>query len=109
MPVLSAKLSTIARVAGCFAVAAAISLTALHLRRISQLTEHDARGAPMDAHSLTSKLAHCQAIGMAAQNDASCETVWAENRRRFFTFRPSDYPPVKQPIDQTPAAKPERR
>ena len=109
MPALFVKISTIAHGAGCLAIAAAIALTALHLRTNSQSSAQDARVAPVDADSLTSKLAHCQAIGMAAQNDASCETVWAENRRRFFTFRPSDYPPVKPRIDQPPAAKAEGR
>ena len=26
---------------------------------------------------------------MAAQDDAACEAAWAENRRRFFTYRPA--------------------
>ena len=36
------------------------------------------------------ELARCQAIGMAAKDDAACEAAWAENRRRFFTYRPAD-------------------
>jgi len=109
MPVLLVKISTIARSAGCLAIAAAIALTALHLQTINQSSAQDARVVPVDAASLTSRLAHCQAIGMAAQNDAACDAAWTENRRRFFTVRPSDYPPVKQPIDQLPAAIAEGR
>ena len=26
---------------------------------------------------------------MAAKDDAACEAAWAENRRRFFTYRPT--------------------
>ena len=26
---------------------------------------------------------------MAAKDDAACEAAWAENRRRFFTYRPA--------------------
>ena len=39
---------------------------------------------------LAPELARCQAIGMAAKDDAACEAAWAENRRRFFTYRPAD-------------------
>ena len=31
-----------------------------------------------------------QSIGIAAENDAACAAAWAVNRRRFFTYRPTD-------------------
>ncbi len=31
----------------------------------------------------------CQALGMAAANDAACQAAWAENRRRFFNDSPT--------------------
>jgi conjugative transfer region protein TrbK len=34
--------------------------------------------------SSQSAMARCQALGMAAENDAACQAAWAENRRRFF-------------------------
>ena len=34
------------------------------------------------------ELQRCQALGLAAKDDAACEAAWAENRRRFFTYQP---------------------
>ena len=34
-------------------------------------------------------MSRCQALAMAAKDDAACEAAWAENRRRFFTYRPA--------------------
>ncbi len=80
----------IGRAAAFALVAAAIIATAVHFR-------HDnaqARGAPSavshPGDPLAAELARCQSIGMAAQDDAACEVAWAENRRRFFTYRPAD-------------------
>lgn len=80
----------VGRVAGLVAVAAAIVATAVHWR-------HDDVGsrAPADAtitvpsDPLSRELARCQAIGMAAKDDAACKAAWAENRHRFFTYRAS--------------------
>jgi conjugative transfer region protein TrbK len=36
---------------------------------------------------LAPELARCQALRLAAQTDASCNAIWAENRRRFFDYR----------------------
>ena len=54
---------------------------------------------------LAPELARCQAIGMAAKDDAACEAAWAENRRRFFTYRPADSATSTPPTDPQPAAK----
>ena len=43
---------------------------------------------------------------MAAKDDAACEAAWAENRRRFFTYRPADSAASTPPTDPQPAAKP---
>jgi conjugative transfer region protein TrbK len=48
---------------------------------------------------LVAELARCQALGVAALDDASCKAAWAENRRRFFTYRPDD--------SETPATPPQ--
>jgi conjugative transfer region protein TrbK len=34
-------------------------------------------------------MARCQTLGMAAENDAACQSAWAENRRRFFNDSPA--------------------
>ena len=79
----------IGRAVGFALVAAAIIAAAVHF-------EHEARSvrphpaeasAPVDP--LASELNRCQALAMAAKDDAACEAAWAENRRRFFTYRPA--------------------
>jgi conjugative transfer region protein TrbK len=103
------KIASIARAAGYVAVAAAIVATALEFR-------HEGSGAfaPISTPSATSdplarELARCQAISMAAKDDAACTAAWAENRRRFFTYRPADDPANAASAGQRSAAKPEEK
>jgi conjugative transfer region protein TrbK len=82
----------IGRAAGYPLVAAAIVAAAVQFRH-----DDTGRPAPVSTPSsagdpLAPELARCQAIGMAAKDDAACEAVWAENRRRFFTYGPSVAP-----------------
>ena len=80
----------IGRAAGFAFVAAAIIAAAVHF-------EHDARGVaarirqmhPLQPIRSRARLSRCQALAMAAKDDAACEAAWAENRRRFFTYRPA--------------------
>jgi len=95
----------IARAAGYAAVAAAIAATVLHVR-------HNDMGAfaPLLTSSsvsdpLAPELAHCLAIGMAVQSDVTCEAVWAENRRRFFTDHSADGVTRAPTPDPKPVAK----
>jgi len=90
-------IGTASRVVGLMALAATIVATAVHFR-------HDQIGAggsvgsaatSVQSNPLARELARCQAIGMAAKDDAACEAAWAENRRRFFTYR--------QPMEASPA------
>jgi len=80
----------IGRAAGFSLVAAAIVATTLHFDR--QKAEPEPTTARLNASvdPLTVELARCQSIGIAAQNDGACAAAWAENRRRFFTYRPAD-------------------
>ena len=98
----SLEIGVIGRVAGFVAVAAAIVTTAVHWRHDDPSTRISADPTPSVPNDpLARELARCQAIGMAAKDDAACETAWAENRRRFFTYRrPSNRPPT------TPAVHP---
>ncbi|MGO8918171.1 MAG: putative entry exclusion protein TrbK-alt [Stellaceae bacterium] len=102
-------IAAIGRAAGFALVAAAIVVTGIHFR-------HEDAGQPTSlttpstaSDPLARELAHCQAIGMAAKDDAACEAAWAENRRRFFTYRPADSATSARTIDQKPAANPEDR
>ncbi|MGH7022267.1 MAG: putative entry exclusion protein TrbK-alt [Caulobacteraceae bacterium] len=43
--------------------------------------------APATADPLAPALARCQTLGTKAENDPACLAAWAQNRRRFFTYR----------------------
>jgi conjugative transfer region protein TrbK len=96
------------RAAGYLLVAAAIIATAVRFDvRKSAPTPTAANPAP-SGEPLAAELARCQSIGIAAQSDVACAQAWAENRRRFFTYRPSET--SDRPAPTTPArAKPEDR
>jgi conjugative transfer region protein TrbK len=74
-----------ARAAGLLAIGAAIVATDVHIRQHSvSPADRAAAGAAAPRDPLARELRRCQAIGMAAKDDAACEAAWAENRRRFF-------------------------
>ena len=80
----------IARAAGYAAVAAVIVAAVMHVRwHVSDSAAETSVPATAD-NPLAAELARCRSIGMAAQDDRSCEAAWAENRRRFFGGRPAD-------------------
>ena len=83
-------IAAIAHAGGFVLVAAAIVATAIHLRREGADRLTPVIGSSVSSDPLARELARCQAIGMAAQDDAACGAAWAENRRRFFTYRPAD-------------------
>jgi conjugative transfer region protein TrbK len=79
----------IGRAAGCLLVAAAIVAAAVQFH-------HQRPPHALPTSSLTSRpdplaaaMARCQMLGMAAENDAACQSAWAENRRRFFNDSPA--------------------
>jgi conjugative transfer region protein TrbK len=105
----SSRISAIARVAGYVAVAAVIGATVLTVRHSDMDTPTSARAPGTRSDPLASELARCQTIGMAAKDDAACESAWAENRHRFFTYRHADGPVSAQSSDRKPTAKSEDR
>ena len=80
----------IGRAAGFSLVAAAIVATTLHFDRQKAEPEPTTARLKPSVDPLAAELARCQSIGIAAQNDVACAAAWAENRRRFFTYRPAD-------------------
>jgi len=95
----------IGRAAGFALVAAAIVATAIHFRH-DDSPQSTPRSTPsIQSDPLARELARCQAIGMAAKDDAACETAWAENRRRFFTYRPAPSAASSPPADPRVAPK----
>jgi conjugative transfer region protein TrbK len=82
------NLPAIARAAGFVLVAIAIIAARLHFR---EAPSHEDRSAGPEAASdpLSDELKRCQVLATQANDDAACEAAWAENRRRFFTYRPA--------------------
>jgi conjugative transfer region protein TrbK len=99
------QIQAIARAAGYIAVAVAIAAAALHFRQNGAGTSTSLRTPSIESDPLAPELARCQSIGMAAKDDAACEAAWAENRRRFFTYRPAGSATSTPPTDPQPAAK----
>jgi conjugative transfer region protein TrbK len=89
--------------AACFAVvAAAIIAASIHLRHAD--TSASAPAGMAATSGRNGPLARCRAIGMAAKDDAACEAAWAENRRRFFRYRPPSDRAASAPAMDRPAA-----
>jgi conjugative transfer region protein TrbK len=93
------------RAIGFALIALAIVTVALHRRY-----EKSPAGAPPPVPSIPSdalarELTRCQAIGMAAEEDAACKAAWAENRRRFFASPPTEPASSTPTSGQQPAGK----
>jgi conjugative transfer region protein TrbK len=79
----------VARAAGCLLVAAAIIGAAVQFHRHGAPRPLPTSSAASRPDPLAAAMARCQALGMAAENDAACQAAWAENRRRFFNDSPA--------------------
>jgi conjugative transfer region protein TrbK len=79
----------IGRAAGFVLVAAAMIASAVHFAHDPRSARRQPAEVSTSADPLASEMLRCQALAMAAKDDAGCEAAWAENRRRFFTYRPS--------------------
>jgi conjugative transfer region protein TrbK len=105
----SLDLGTFSRALGLIAVALILVLAIIHVRRQGTTAWPSlvAPAAPNDA--LAQELARCQAIGIAAIDDAGCKSAWAENRRRFFILPSADAAPTLHATESNPAATPRGR
>ena len=101
------NIAMIGRAAGFVLVAGAIVATAISFHRDDARQNAPVNSPAIQSDPLARELARCQAIGMAAQNDGSCEAAWAENRRRFFTYRPAPSAASTPPATPRLAPKPE--
>ena len=103
MPTFGIGIGGIGRAAGFLIVAGMIVAATIHMRgRVASPSGPEPNTATKD-DSLSAELKRCQRIGMAAATEAACESAWAENRRRLFTY---GTPPAS---GATPAATPERK
>jgi conjugative transfer region protein TrbK len=84
------NLPAVARAVGFALVAVAIVASAIHLGRHESAPRPARMVVAPRTDPLTQEIARCEALGMAAEQDARCEAAWAENRQRFFTYRPAD-------------------
>jgi conjugative transfer region protein TrbK len=85
------SLPAVTRAVGFALVAVAIVATAIHLNRQEpspRLPRMIVVAPPTDP--LSREIIRCETLGMAAEQDAKCGAAWAENRQRFFTYRPAD-------------------
>jgi conjugative transfer region protein TrbK len=82
------NMGAVGRAAGFALVAAALAVALVRVAHEAAALRPSPRlfspQVPEDA--LARELAHCQALGMAAETDAACKAAWAETRRRFFTY-----------------------
>jgi conjugative transfer region protein TrbK len=83
------NLPAVARAAGCVLVAATIIVAAVQFHRHVSPGPLPTSSASSRPDPLAAAMARCQALGMAAENDAACQATWAENRRRFFNDSPA--------------------
>ena len=81
----------VTRAVGFALVAVALVATALHINRHepSPRLPRMVVVAPQ-TDPLIREITRCEALGMAAEQDARCGAAWAENRQRFFTYRAAD-------------------
>ena len=101
------QIRALARAAAYVVVAVALAATTLHFRQDGAGTSTPLRTPSIESDPLAPELARCQSIGMVAKDDPACEAAWAENRRRFFTYRPADSTASAPTPDPNPAAKSE--
>jgi conjugative transfer region protein TrbK len=88
MPAVS--IGAIVRSVSYAVVAAAIVAATFHFRQHDPKPRNSAGiAAAPSTNPLERELARCEALGMAAKDDAACAAAWAENRRQFFTDIPS--------------------
>jgi conjugative transfer region protein TrbK len=76
------------RALGLNALAVVIVATAIYIRHDEELAREPPLVPSTASDPLARELVRCQGIAMAAEDDAGCKAVWAENRRRFFALPP---------------------
>ena len=90
-------------------MATAIVATAIHLGRNESAPRPAETIVAPQTDPLMQEITRCEALGMAAEQDARCEAAWAENRQRFFTYRPADSGSRTTQTRNQTASKPEAR
>ena len=84
-PALSLK--QVGRAGAVLLVAVAILALAVAIRLSDRTVGPPAKQIPL-VSSVNAGLERCRALGTAAADDAQCQAVWAQLRRRFFDPKP---------------------
>jgi conjugative transfer region protein TrbK len=103
------NIPSVARAAGFALVVTAMVATAIHLGRHESAPRPAGTIVAPQTDPLAHEITRCEALGMAAGQDAGCEAAWAENRQRFFTYRPADSGSRSVQTRNQAASKPEGR
>ena len=103
------NLPAVARAAGFALVAVAIVATVIHLGHHEPSPGPARTVVAPQTDPLAQEITRCEALGMAAEQDPRCEAAWAENRHRFFTYRPTDSGSRNAQTRNQTASKPEDR
>lgn len=78
-----------ARILAVFALGAGLAAAIVALQDEDVTDAKGSRIGRPGGEPVTTGLACCRDLGMAAADDAACRKAWADNRRRFFaTDRP---------------------
>jgi conjugative transfer region protein TrbK len=83
------KLTAIVPAAGFVLVTIVIATATLHFRNTPSPIEKRSAEPEAVSDPLTDGRKQCQLAATQAKDTATCEAFWAENRRRFFTYRSS--------------------
>jgi conjugative transfer region protein TrbK len=103
------NLPAVARAAGFALMAAAMFATAIRLGHYEPSPRLPRMVVVPQSDSLTHEITRCDALGRAAEQDARCDAAWAENRQRFFSYRPADSRSRPTQMRDQPAPNPEDR
>jgi conjugative transfer region protein TrbK len=74
---------TILRAAALVVLGAALLATAVAVRHESEMPAPVSRVVPERQDALSSELARCRTLGLAAADDAGCQAAFAKARERF--------------------------
>lgn len=77
-----------ARGAAYALVAVTIGLAALQFQQREKAHKPYRSVSAQGSKNLAAKLAHCQAIGMAAAQNRQCLAAWKREQNHFFSYRP---------------------
>jgi conjugative transfer region protein TrbK len=105
------KIRAIARAVGLALVAVAMAMvaTTIDLGRHEPLPQLPRTVIAPQADPLMHELSRCEALGTAAEQDPSCEAIWAEIQRRLFIDSPADNGSRNAQTPNQAAPKPEDR